>query len=225
MRASRTIAATAMLLTSLLATGCQNGGKQLKAENQSLKDQNAQLQRQVADYDARLRSAPDASQLQAVQNEIAARESRIRDLESQLRKPEPGTAADPSMAGIQTTYDRSKGELTVNLPADILFASGSADLKPTAKSTLDKVVRAVKKDYANKRIRVEGHTDSDPIVKTKSKWTDNLDLSQNRAAAVTRYLISQGVDKKNLATVGYGDAHPKGNKAASRRVEIVVVTG
>src|SRR5438105_11598200 len=107
MRSSRMIRAIAFAFVCLLGAGCQNGGKQLKAENQSLKDQNAQLQRQVADYDARLRSAPDPSQVQAMQNEIAARESRIRDLESQLKKPEPGTAADPSMAGILTSYDRT----------------------------------------------------------------------------------------------------------------------
>jgi outer membrane protein OmpA-like peptidoglycan-associated protein len=114
--------------------------------------------------------------------------------------------------------------MTVNLPGDVLFDSGKATLKESAKATLNKVANALKRDYAGKPVRVEGHTDSDPIVKTKNEWQDNLDLSLNRAAAVTRYLESQGVDPKHVATTGYGASKPKGqNKAGNRRVEIVVV--
>jgi len=112
----------------------------------------------------------------------------------------------------------------VTLSSDVLFAPGSVDLKPEAKAALDKVVAGVKKDYAGKKIRVQGHTDKDPIVRSTDKWIDNMDLSQNRAAAVARYLTLKGVDSKNLVTVGFGDTKPKATKAQSRRVEIVVVT-
>ncbi len=115
--------------------------------------------------------------------------------------------------------------MTVNLPSDILFASGSAQIKPSAQATLNKVVAALKRDYAGKRIRVEGHTDSDPIIRSRDKWIDNLDLSLNRAAAVTRYLAEKGVDSRNMSAVGYGEAKPKASKPASRRVEIVVLVG
>ena len=113
--------------------------------------------------------------------------------------------------------------MTVNLPGDVLFSSGQDELKGSAKATLDKIASALKKDYAGKSIRVEGHSDTDPISKTKDKYIDNLDLSLNRAAAVTRYLESKGVSPKLITTSGLGPTHPKGNKAASRRVEIVVV--
>ena len=90
--------------------------------------------------------------------------------------------------------------------------------------TLDKVVAAVKKDYPGKKIRIQGHTDKDPIVRSTDKWIDNMDLSQNRAGAVARYLMLKGVDMKSIVTVGFGDTQPKSTKAQSRRVEIVVVT-
>lgn len=208
---------------SLISFGCQGNG--LKTENANLRQENQQLKTRLAESENAQRSAPTAEQLKAMQNEIAQREQRIRELENQLRAGATDGKADPGIAGIETSYDRKKGELTVNLPADILFASGSAELKSSSRATLEKVVTALRKDYAGKKIRVEGHTDRDPIVRTKQQWLDNLDLSLNRAAAVSRYLMDKGVDKKNVATVGYGDATPKSTKAASRRVEIVVVVG
>jgi chemotaxis protein MotB len=214
-----------IVLAGLLGVvGC-GSGPSLKDQNAQLTQENQRLHTQLDDREARLKSAADPAQLQAMQNELAAREARIKELESQLRKPEPGTAGEPGLEGIQATYDRKKGELTVNLPADILFASGSSQLKPTSKGTLDKVIAAIKKQYPGKAIRVEGHTDSDPIVRSSNQWIDNLDLSLNRAATVSRYLIEHGLDYHNIATTGWGTAKPKGSKPSSRRVEIIVVVG
>jgi chemotaxis protein MotB len=194
-------------------------------ELSQLKRQNQQLQARLAEADSKLKAAPDATQLQALQNEIAQRETRIKDLEGQLQKSPAGVTSDPELKGIEATYDRKKGELTVNVPASILFEPGSVTLKPAAQATLSQIVRAIKRDYANKFIRVEGHTDTDPIRASGKQWIDNLDLSLNRAAAVTRHLEQQGIAKKQIATVGHGETRPKSTKAASRRVEIVVVVG
>lgn len=212
----------ASIVFCIVSAGCQNG---LKDENAALRRQNQELLARNADLQRALSSAPDPSQLQAKENEIAQLEARIRELQAQLRKPDPGAAAEPGIEGIQTSYDRRRGEMTVHLPSDILFEPGSAQIRPAARSTLDKVAAALRRDYAGKKIRVEGHTDSDPIVKTRDKWIDNLDLSLNRAAAVSRYLVQKGVDFRNIATAGYGDTRPKGTKDASRRVEIIVVVG
>lgn len=211
-----------VVLGCLTVVGCANKGADELAQ---LQQQNQQLQARLTDAEGRLKAAPDATQLQALQNEIAQREARIQELESQLQKGDATTGNDPQLAGIKATYDRSKGELTVQLPGDVLFAPGSADLKATAKATLDKIARAIKKEYGDKKVRVEGHTDTDPIRASGKQWVDNLDLSVNRAAAVTRYLEKQGINKKLIATVGYGENHPKATKAGSRRVEIVVVVG
>lgn len=206
---------------SLLLTGCQN---KLHDENARLWEQNRELQDRLAAADARARTAPDPSQLSAMQGEIAARDARIRELEASLQQPTPGVNA-PGIEGIETSYDPVAGTMTVNLPGDVLFDSGKATLKPSAKATLDKIASAVKRDYADRQIFVDGHTDTDPIRKTKNLWEDNLDLSANRAMAVSRYLTSQGLDQKRVIPRAFGQTRPKESKAKSRRVEIVVVTG
>jgi len=92
----------------------------------------------------------------------------------------------------------------------------------TAHGGIDKVVSAIKKDYSTKTIFVDGHTDADPITRTKEQWEDNWDLAAARANAVRRYLTSHGVDPHKVDLRSFGPNHPKKSKDASRRVEIVV---
>lgn len=205
----------------LLTAGCQ----QNKGELDTLRQQNQALQAQLADRDTRLRDTVDPAQVQQMQADLAQRDAKIHELEAQLRQPVPGAPPNPGIAGIETTYDAKAGTMTVNLPGDVLFDSGSATIKDSAKTTLSKIAAALKRDYAGKRLRVEGHTDRDPIVRTKEQWEDNLDLSLARAAAVTRYLQKCGVKPALVTTSGLGDTRPKATKPKSRRVEIVVVVG
>jgi flagellar motor protein MotB len=85
---------------------------------------------------------------------------------------------------------------------------------------LDRIASKLTKNYRGAAIRIEGHTDSDPIK--RSKWSSNDALSQARADAVKKYLVSKGVSASRLESIGYGSSQPKGTKATSRRVEIVV---
>jgi chemotaxis protein MotB len=195
----------ALVVVAFLAIGCQNQDKSLQTQNQQLTQANQQLQQQLA-------------QAQRLQADLAARDARIRQLEDQLKS---GKA--PGLEGLETSYNAQLGELTVNLPGDILFDSGSATLKKTSQATLNKVLAALKSQYAGKPIRVEGHTDTDPILHVRSKWADNLELSLERAAAVTRYLEKSGLSPKLVTTSGFGEYRPRESKARSRRVEIVVL--
>ena len=210
---------------SLLAGGCQN---KLHDDNMSLHDQNNKLQSELsenraklADTEGRLQQAPNPAQLTQMQ-------SRIQELEDQLKQTQAtsnaaaGVKADPSMGGIEATYDKKRGTLTVNLPGEVLFDKGKATLKPTASATLDKIASAIKKDYKSKIIYVDGHTDSSPITRTKDQWEDNWDLGATRANAVRKYLVSKGVDPKYLDLRSFGPNKPKGTDNTSRRVEIVV---
>ena len=207
-------------LTSLV--GCQNA---LHDDNLKLHAQNRELQERVDALTGELGTRPDASQVQGLQADIASRDAKIAELQTQLKTPVAGEAPAPGIEGIETSFNKANGELTVRVPGDVLFDSGVATLKSTAKGTLDKIAAALKKDYDGKPLRVEGHTDSDPLVKTKAQWTDNRNLSMARALAVTRYLEGKGVDAKLIETGGFGQYHPVGNeKSKNRRVEIVVVT-
>jgi len=211
----------------LAATGCQN---KLHDDNMALHDQNNKLQAdlndsrsKLTDAEGRLAQAPDPSTVNQLQNRVNELESQLK--QSQATPASPGVAAspaDPSLAGIEATYDKSRGTLTVNLPGEVLFDKGKAQLKPSAGKTLDKIVSAIKKDYSTKTIYVDGHTDADPITRTKEQWEDNWDLAAARANAVRRYLTSHGVDPHKVDLRSFGPNHPKKSKDASRRVEIVV---
>jgi chemotaxis protein MotB len=90
---------------------------------------------------------------------------------------------------------------------------------------LQSIASALKNKYSGRRLYIEGHTDSDPISKTKDKYRDNRQLSVERASAVQRYLVSQGVPDSVIVVLGYGQYDPLGsakNKAENRRVQIVI---
>lgn len=209
-----------LALVAIISTGCQE--KSLKAENVELRQENRNLQTKLADTETRLRSAPDPGQLTAMQQELAARDAKINELQSQLRQPTPGQSAGSGLEGIEVTRDNAAGTVTVNLPGDVLFASGEAELRPSAKATLSKVVTAIKRDYPGKQVLVDGYTDTDPISRTKDKYQDNLDLSVARARAVAKYLVEQGLSSRQVEPRGMGASRPRTSKASSRRVEVVV---
>ena len=119
-------------------------------------------------------------------------------------------------------WDPSKGTITVTLASDVLFSSGKTTLKSDNQAKLSRIANIIQQQYSSKDISVVGHTDTDPIK--KSKWKDNWELSAQRALAVTRYMVSQGIPPKRLAAVGRGEFHPVATKAQSRRVEIIVHT-
>jgi len=210
-----------VLLLGIGSVGCQN---KLHDENRALWQQNRELQAEKNRLEAELASRPDPSQLSTMQQEIAARDAKIAELQAQLQQPAPGQSAadDNGLKGIEVTRDDRAGTVTVNLPGDVLFDSGKADLKPSARATLDKVIAAIRKDYPGKKVLVDGYTDTDPINRTRDKWEDNLDLSAARARTVAKYLIEHGLESRYVGTRAFGDTRPRASKAASRRVEIVV---
>lgn len=208
-----------LIATGLLTVGCQNN---MKKENDALWQQNRELQARLAESESKLRSAPDPAELQSMRDEIAKRDAEIADLKANLQKPAPGEARTPGLEGIDAHYDASAGTVTVAIPGSVLFDSGRAIVKPTAKSTLDKVASAIRKSYSGKRVYVDGHTDSDPIRRTKDAYDDNFDLAYERAHSVAAYLMTKGISEKNVVIRSYGINNPKGSKEASRRVEIVV---
>ena len=115
------------------------------------------------------------------------------------------------------------------MSSDVLFASGRASLTAAGKKALSSIVATLNRSYSGRIVRVYGHTDGDPIRKSKKLWLDNLDLSANRAMSVARYLIANGVKAANVETVAMGETRPvasnktKAGKARNRRVEIIVI--
>jgi outer membrane protein OmpA-like peptidoglycan-associated protein len=103
----------------------------------------------------------------------------------------------------------------------VLFETGKYDLRPVAREKLARFAGIVLA-HAGLDIQAEGFTDS-----TGSDAT-NERLSQQRAEAVSSYLLSQGVVRERVTTRGYGAAHPvasnetREGRQQNRRVELVV---
>ena len=128
--------------------------------------------------------------------------------------------------GYDVRFDPSAGTITVTLPNTILFSSGQATLKKATSAELDHIQSVLQQKYRSNLVDVVGHTDTDPIK--KSKWRDNWQLSAERALAVSGYLIKRGIPEDRIRAVGCGPARPvapnstSAGKAKNRRVEIVV---
>lgn len=215
---TRMLAVTVLALAMPFAGGCNS---QLKKERNALYLQNQELQQRLNECNkARDAALAEADRMRGdvsrLQGELMSRPATVA-----VPTPAPAPAASgfEGIEGIEAI--RSRGRITVRVPGDILFASGKIDLKTTALSTLDRIASVIQTDYAGKTIRVLGYTDTDPIK--KSKWTDNLELSLERSAAVHRHLQKRGIQGASLEAVGKGEWHPRQTKALSRRVEIVVV--
>jgi outer membrane protein OmpA-like peptidoglycan-associated protein len=121
---------------------------------------------------------------------------------------------------ITNLRETSRG-LVISL-SDILFDVNKATLKPGADQNVRRIA-AILKQYPDKQISVEGHTDntgSDAI---------NQPLSENRAASVRAALVAGGVDPSLITSKGFGSSQPVTSNATAsgrqqnRRVEIVVL--
>lgn len=115
----------------------------------------------------------------------------------------------------------------VSMTSSTFFESGSAKLKRSAITTLDRVAEVLKK--TNQRVIIEGHTDNTPI--SDPQFPSNWELAGTRASAVIRYLVKvHKLDPKRLVSISYGDQKPlapndtEENRAMNRRIEILIVT-
>ena len=125
------------------------------------------------------------------------------------------------LAAIAAVKEETRG-LVITLSGSVLFASNQYALLNTAMTKLGQVAEALKAQDADKRMIVEGHTDS------RGSDSINLPLSFNRANAVRDYLVSCGVDSEKISAVGMGSSRPiadnksSENRANNRRVEIII---
>ncbi len=127
------------------------------------------------------------------------------------------------LAGLKIV--RRGNELVLRLDAAVLFDSGADRLRESALP----VVTAIAEELRERDIvlRVEGHTDTVPIV--NARYRSNWDLSTARATSVVVELATEGkMDPKRLAAVGYAEHQPLASndtpegRSQNRRVDFVV---
>ena len=182
--------------------------KKLRQENQQLNETISGLQQENADL---------SSKASRYESEINRLENSRRDLEAKLK----GTGA---------TVRIKNGTVSVLLPGAVLFDSGQTTLRPQSKATLKKIAGILKTSAAGEIVRIEGHTDNDPVLRQKDKYKTNWELSAARAAAVLHYMVEEcGVSPTRVYIAGFGQYQPladnksKTGKAKNRRVEFVIV--
>jgi outer membrane protein OmpA-like peptidoglycan-associated protein len=116
----------------------------------------------------------------------------------------------------------------VTFDSGILFATGSATLSSTAKTSLFQFANVLKNN-ADCDVAVQGYTDNAGWKGSNAAQSQqkNLELSQQRAQSVTNYLLQQGVSASQIrSTMGYGESNPVADnstaagKAQNRRVEV-----
>ena len=183
-------------------------------------DENTQLRERIAGLQESVRQANDSNSAYQNQNQ------QLRDENSRLQSDLASAQAQPKTGfeGINgVELSARNGAIVVGVASEVLFSSGSADLRTNAKSTLNEVAQVIGSTYSGNEIRVEGYTDSDKLVKTKDKWQTNERLSAARALAVEEYLVARGVNNDRIYSAAFGPSKPKGTKQASRRVEIVIL--
>lgn len=118
--------------------------------------------------------------------------------------------------------------VVVSITAKLLFQSGSAEIERDSIPVMENIGKMLLALPGN-HIRVEGHTDTDPI--RTSSFPSNWELSSARATNVLRLLVEKsGINPRIISAVGYGEYRPNMpndteiNKAANRRVDIVLIS-
>lgn len=186
---------------------------------------------QIRDLQARI------AELTAANADLEGREKDWRAKEAAWKdKPQaqPATAQAPELDRLKedlpdVNVRYRNGRISIGIENTVTFAPGSTKLKRSAGETLRRVARVLTRDYSDHKIYVEGHTDTDPIRRTKNRYRSNRHLSMERADMVAGFLTSKcGIPEDRLVVVGYGASDPvakgssKSAKAQNRRVEIVV---
>ncbi len=116
--------------------------------------------------------------------------------------------------------------LVVELPNDVLFSPGSAEVGGEGRTTLASVALALA-TLEDREILVAGHTDATPI--SNEQFADNWSLGAARAIAVVRILIENGLSEERVGVASYGPNRPLDSnktsegRSANRRIEITIL--
>lgn len=215
---------------------------QLWSQNQSLMQANASLEQEKLAWDQ------ERSSLAANSDSLQKRLDNLQAERQELNNRYMGLISKSKTDGnpLSESATQALKELQERFPefefdpatgvskfhSDILFDSGSDEVKPAAVPLLQEFARILNSEDAQRlNILVVGHTDNRPIVKaaTKANHRDNWDLSADRAASVTRVLGKQGIKDNRMGIAGYGPYQAvapnvsEENRKQNRRVEIFVL--
>lgn len=154
-------------------------------------------------------------------------EEELREKLAEAKELESKVITFLEEAGLeeQVSTRREEWSVIMELPDQVFFDRGKADLKAEAIAILDKLAGFFRDlPYT---VIVEGHTCNLPI--STREFPSNWELSVVRAVRVTRYLVEErGLDAKRFIATGYGEFRPIASndtaegRARNRRVSFVI---
>lgn len=214
-----------LLFVSLSA--CVSSGKYEEAVAEADSVRNS-LGKTQAEMDAMRKSLGSTQEkLSASQAEIAT----LRKIEAETKRRNEIYAQfinrlKSMIDGGQLTVSIDAGRIVINLPDNVLFNSGSANLNTEGQEALKKIGEVLTQ-FSDRRFQVEGHTDNVPIK--SARFPSNWELSTARALAVVHLLTEMGVTPENISAAGFGEFRPRADngteegKKLNRRIEIVML--
>jgi len=128
---------------------------------------------------------------------------------------------ETSLAGTGAEVERQGDQLLVTMPSQVTFATDSAQIQPQFYSALNSVAQTLQQ-YPSSYVDIVGHTDN------TGEDAYNQRLSEERANAVSQYLVSRGVNPARIAAYGQGESQPVASnetetgRQANRRVELLI---
>ena len=135
------------------------------------------------------------------------------------------------MSALASTGMFEVEEGKVILQGEVLFDSGSDELRPAGREFLMKLapqLAGLLTTEPDQMVLVGGHTD-DKLVRNNARFASNWELSTARATAVTRVLMSGGVPAGHIVAAGFGAEHPRkpnsddAARRQNRRIEVLLV--
>jgi chemotaxis protein MotB len=221
-----------LLAGALVFSGCSNLQTEYEKQRQLVREQkvliaeltetNAYLKERNLSLEAQLKKANlNSDYSQRVNSLSSTYERKLQQMISSLDQQLESSISNIPDVSVSKT---SEGTV-ITMSNSILFSPGSAKLSASGKKVLSQVVKVLK-EYPNNKIRVDGHSDSDPIRRSKSKYSSNWDLSATRAVRVVEGLtIAKGIPGEQISVGAHSMYRPvdPSNKKLNRRVEIVVL--
>ena len=214
----------------------QNKALAMDRENQIRAAQNAtaenqRLQQQMADLQAgRDTLQQRVDNLLSERNQMQSRFASVNNQKNPLSDESNRQFAELAKKYPDFEFDPQTG--VSKFHSDILFESGSAELRSSAEPLLRDFAKILDTGDAKQLgILVVGHTDDRRVAKpsTRAKHPDNWYLSAHRAINVRQMLNKFGISENRTGVAGYGPYQPlvANNDAKAReknrRVEIFVL--
>lgn len=198
----------------------------------TVQDEFATAQNELMKLEARKQDLQkELSESQSQLSESQTQMATLRNIEAETKRRNEIYAQfvnrlKTMIDGGQLTVSIEQGRIVINLPNNVLFKSGSANLNPEGKEALTQIADVLGR-FSDRRFQIEGHTDNKPIK--SARFPSNWELSTSRALTVVHLLTDMDVAPVNISAAGFGEFRPRADneteegRQLNRRIEIIML--